>query len=44
MSGPAVEKPPQNNALLVQDSFTYRVICENVPVAVDASIFSLPFS
>jgi len=37
MSGPAVEKPPQNNAILVQNSFTYRVICENVPVAVAAA-------
>jgi len=32
LSGPAVEKPPQNNPLLMQDSFTYRVICANVPV------------
>jgi type II secretory pathway pseudopilin PulG len=44
MSGPAVEKPPQNNALLVQDSFTYRVICENMPLAVNTSVFSLPYS
>ena len=44
MSGPAVEKPPQNNTLLVQDSFTYRVICENLPLAVNTNIFSLPFS
>ena len=33
MSGPAVEKPPQNT-LLVQGAFSYRVICENVPVVV----------
>ncbi len=34
LSGSAVEKPPQNNALLMQDSFTYRVVCENLPVPV----------
>ena len=34
VSGPAVEKPPQNNTLMVNGSFTYRIICENVPVAV----------
>jgi prepilin-type N-terminal cleavage/methylation domain-containing protein len=32
MSGPAVEKPPQDNQLLQQDSFSYRIICENVPI------------
>ncbi len=34
LSGPAVEKPPQDNAILVGDSFSYKMICENVPVAV----------
>jgi prepilin-type N-terminal cleavage/methylation domain-containing protein len=29
MSGPAVEKPPQDNQILVGDSFTYRILCEN---------------
>jgi type II secretory pathway pseudopilin PulG len=37
MSGPAVEKPPQDNSLLVQDSFTYRIICENLPLPVAAN-------
>ncbi len=32
MSGPAVEKPPQNNSLMQQGSFAYRVLCENTPV------------
>ncbi|MGO8838899.1 MAG: prepilin-type N-terminal cleavage/methylation domain-containing protein [Limisphaerales bacterium] len=33
MSGPAVEKPPQDpNSLIVGDSFTYRVLCVNAPV------------
>jgi type II secretory pathway pseudopilin PulG len=33
MSGPAVEKPPQNNDIVVGDSFTYRLLCVNAPVA-----------
>jgi prepilin-type N-terminal cleavage/methylation domain-containing protein len=32
ISGPAMEKPPQDNGLLLGDSFGYRIICENVPV------------
>jgi prepilin-type N-terminal cleavage/methylation domain-containing protein len=32
ISGPAVEKPPQDNQILQQDTFSYRVVCENVPV------------
>lgn len=35
MSGPAVEKPPQDNQLLQQDSFGYHIICENVPLQTD---------
>jgi prepilin-type N-terminal cleavage/methylation domain-containing protein len=41
ISGPAVEKPPQDNAIIrgdasnpAGDTFAYRLICENVPVAV----------
>jgi prepilin-type N-terminal cleavage/methylation domain-containing protein len=41
LSGPAVEKPPQNNTILVGDSFGYKMICENVPVAVDTNLFNL---
>ncbi len=41
MSGPAIEKPPQNNDIVVGDSFSYRILCVNGPVAVDANIFSL---
>jgi len=33
ISGPVVEKPPQDNALLVNDSFGYRVVLENAPPA-----------
>jgi type II secretory pathway pseudopilin PulG len=39
LSGPAVEKPPQDNAILVGDSFGYKLICGNVPVAVDTNAF-----
>jgi prepilin-type N-terminal cleavage/methylation domain-containing protein len=33
ISGPAVEKPPQDNQILQQDSFSYRIFCVNAPVA-----------
>ncbi len=36
LSGPAVEKPPQPGSSLVrQSSFSYGLICENVPVPMD---------
>jgi prepilin-type N-terminal cleavage/methylation domain-containing protein len=35
ISGPAVEKPPQDNQILQQDSFGYKIIFDNVPVAVN---------
>jgi len=31
ISGPAIEKPPQDNSILQQDSFSYRVFCVNAP-------------
>ena len=34
LSGPAVEKPPQDNDIIRSDSFSYKMICQNVPVAV----------
>jgi prepilin-type N-terminal cleavage/methylation domain-containing protein len=33
ISGPAVEKPPQDNPILQQDSFSYRILCVNAPLA-----------
>jgi len=33
ISGPAVEKPPQDNALIQADSFTYFLYAVNAPVA-----------
>jgi prepilin-type N-terminal cleavage/methylation domain-containing protein len=35
ISGPAVEKPPQDpNGIIVADSFGYRILCVNAPVAL----------
>jgi prepilin-type N-terminal cleavage/methylation domain-containing protein len=43
ISGPAVEKPPQpNDSIIREDSFGYRILCVNAPVAVDTNIFNLP--
>jgi prepilin-type N-terminal cleavage/methylation domain-containing protein len=42
MSGPAVEKPPQDNPLLQSDSFGYRILCVNAPMAVDTNSFFMP--
>jgi type II secretory pathway pseudopilin PulG len=41
MSGPAVEKPPQDNQILQQDSFSYKIIFDNVPVAIYTPPFSI---
>jgi prepilin-type N-terminal cleavage/methylation domain-containing protein len=40
ISGPAVEKPPQNNQILQQGSFGYRIFCVNAPVASDTNAAS----
>ncbi len=37
MSGLASEKPPQNNDIVVGDSFTYQVVVVNAPVAMDTN-------
>ena len=45
ISGAAVEKPPQDNAILQQDSFSYRVVCVNAPVAMDTNrVSGQPFN
>ncbi len=44
ISGLAVEKPPQDNQILQQDTFSYRIFCVNAPVAMDTNIFTLPAS
>jgi type II secretory pathway pseudopilin PulG len=40
ISGPAYEKPPQDNALMQQDSFGYRVYCVNSTEPVDTNIYN----
>ena len=42
VSGLAAEKPPQDNDIMQQDSFSYRVLCVNAPIAVDTSMYNLP--
>ena len=33
LSGPAVEKPPQDNAIIQAGAFGYRILCVNAPIA-----------
>lgn len=40
LSGPAVEKPPQNNPILFNSVLNYRLICENLPPATDTNALS----
>ena len=35
ISGTAVEKPPQTNDLVIGESLSYRIYCENLPVPYD---------
>jgi type II secretory pathway pseudopilin PulG len=39
ISGAAVEKPPQDNPIVQQDSFGYKIICNNLPVAVSTPVW-----
>jgi len=41
ISGPATEKPPQDNQLMQNDAFTYRILCVNAPVATDTNSANL---
>ncbi|MGH7976837.1 MAG: type II secretion system protein [Limisphaerales bacterium] len=41
ISGSAVEKPPQDNPILQQNSFSYKILFDNMPVAVDTNVFNL---
>jgi len=40
LSGLAAEKPPQNNQLMQQGTFTYRVLCVNAPMAADTNVLN----
>ena len=35
VSGLAIEKPPQNNSIMQENSFSYRLLCVNAPMAAD---------
>ncbi len=35
ISGPAAEKPPQDNQIIQADAFTYRIYCVNAPLAMN---------
>jgi type II secretory pathway pseudopilin PulG len=37
MSGLAAEKPPQNNDIMIADTFSYWLLCVNAPMAVDTN-------
>ena len=37
ISGLAVEKPPQDNTLMQQDTFGYHIYCVNTPIAVNTN-------
>lgn len=46
ISGSAVEKPPQNNPLLMGtgDSFSYVLACENVPIQINPNSLGTPYA
>ncbi len=44
LSGLATEKPPQDNQLMVNDAFTYRMLVVNAPVAMDSSSYDAPYN
>jgi prepilin-type N-terminal cleavage/methylation domain-containing protein len=44
LSGLASEKPPQDNSLMVNDAFTYRLLVVNAPVPLGTNIYDTPFN
>ena len=38
-SGPASGQPPQDNPIVLGDTFGYKIICNTAPVAVDTNLF-----
>lgn len=45
MSGPAVEKPPQSNGSLIrQSSFSYGLVCENLPILMSTNAMNSAFT
>jgi type II secretory pathway pseudopilin PulG len=43
LSGPAVDKPPQDNALLRNATFSYGIVCQNLPVQGDTNMLNSPY-
>jgi type II secretory pathway pseudopilin PulG len=44
MSGLASEKPPQDNSLMVNGAFSYRMLVVNAPVALSTNDFDTPYN
>ena len=44
LSGLAAEKPPQDNQLMVNDAFTYRIVVVNAPVAMDVNSYDASYN
>ena len=44
ISGLAAEKPPQDNQILQEDTFTYRLVCVNAPIPMDTNLYSSSLS
>ena len=44
LSGLASEKPPQDNSLMVNDAFTYRMLVVNAPVAMDTNSYDAAYN
>ncbi|HEX7651934.1 MAG TPA: type II secretion system protein [Verrucomicrobiae bacterium] len=44
ISGLVSEKPPQNNSIMVDNTFTYRLYVVNAPLNQDSNTVALPFN
>jgi type II secretory pathway pseudopilin PulG len=44
LSGLAAEKPPQDNPIMKEDTFSYRILCVNAPVPFDTNSAFAGFS
>jgi len=42
-SGLAAEKPPQNNQIMQEDTFSYRLLCVNAPMAMNTNAPAPPY-
>jgi len=44
VSGLAAEKPPQDNQIMREDTFTYRLFIVNAPMYQDTNLFAQPYN